>query len=85
MSAKTTQPFTFRLPKSGTVDPWWSFNRSGWNTLVLPNAGNKFRPPVKSIVIKQDGAKRGRRFIIFDSAKAYFEKLQREQSAKGEK
>ena len=77
---KQEHPFQIRLPKPGGVDPWWSYNRSGWNTLILPTAGNDFKPPVKSIVQRQSGRKRGVRFIIFESAKAHFDKLVKEQS-----
>lgn len=42
---------------------------------MLPNADNNFKPPIRSIAIKERGAKRGCRFILFDSAKAYFETL----------
>jgi hypothetical protein len=68
-------PVCFRLPKSPALDPHFGGSRSFWNGLVLPNAKNNFKPPVRSIVIAQPGAKRGIRFIVFDSAKAYFAAL----------
>lgn len=71
----------FRLPRQGEVDQWWAGNRSFWNERVLPTVRNGFKPEVKSIVVKQSGRKRGVRFVIFESAKAYFDKLRNEQEA----
>lgn len=48
---------------------------------MLPTARNNFKPEVKSLVVKQAGRKRGVRFVIFESAKAYFDKLRNEQEA----
>jgi len=72
-------PLQFRLPPPGQVDPWFQFNRSAWNALILPNVSNEFRPPVKSITSRQPGKKRGIRIVIFSSAKAYFDRLRAEQ------
>jgi hypothetical protein len=81
-------PLQFRLPPPGEVDPWFSLNRSAWNALILPHAGNKFSPQIRSITTRQPGCKRGIRIVIFASAKAFFDKLcadQLDQSpAKGE-
>lgn len=74
-------PVTFRLPKLGTVDPHFGGSRTFWNERILGTEENKFKPPVKSIVVKQRGAKRGIRFISFSSAKAYFEVLEQSQDS----
>ena len=68
-------PITFRLPPPGQVDPFWQRNRSGWNEIILPTPANGFRPPVKSIVERKPGNAKGRRFIVFESARRYFEHL----------
>lgn len=78
-------PIQFRLPKPHRgghrpdVDPWFGLNRSAWNALILPTDQNGNKPPVKSICIKKRGAARGLRLVIWDSAKAYFDKLTAEQ------
>lgn len=72
-------PVTFRLPKPGTSDPYFGASRSFWNERVLPSEANKFKPPVRSVVVRQAGAKRGIRFILFDSARTYFDSLARAQ------
>jgi hypothetical protein len=74
-------PIQFRLPPPGEVDPWFSLNRSAWNALILPHAGNSFTPQIKSITTRQAGKKRGIRIVIFSSAKAYFDKLCFEQES----
>jgi hypothetical protein len=84
-SEQSRFPFQFRLPKPsrkgqpGEVDPWFSGNRSFWNERVLATPRNSFRPEVKSIVVKQHGKRRGCRFILFESAKLFFDKLRAEQ------
>ncbi len=78
LSARLT-PYQFRLPRGKDVDEWWGLNRSAWNSLILPTKANRFIPPVKSLSMKQRGAARGIRLIIFTSAKAYFDKLEKEQ------
>ena len=78
--ATVTPPVTFRLPRVGTTDPFFGCARTFWNARVLPNASNNFKPPVRSIVVSQPGAKRGIRLIRFDSATAYFDALAASQS-----
>lgn len=72
-------PFSFRLPKPGTVDPYFGGTRTFWNQCILPTSSNGHQPLVKSIVRRQLGAKRAMRFIVYASARAYFEKLASEQ------
>lgn len=74
-------PVTFRLPPAGSVDPYFGGARTFWNERVLPTPENNFKPPVKSVVVKQRGAKRGIRFIVFTSAKAYFDALAAKQES----
>jgi hypothetical protein len=75
-----TNAITFRLPRNGFLDPVFSGTRSFWNLRVLPCKYNAFTPPVKSVVVKQDGTKRGVRFIFVDSAREYLERLAKEQA-----
>jgi hypothetical protein len=79
------QPQTFRLPKAGTVDPFFGGARTFWILRTLPSAYNNFKPPVKSIVVKEPGTKRGCRFIVFESAKAYFDTLLANQETESPK
>jgi hypothetical protein len=64
----------------GTQDPYFGAARTFWNARILPNADNNFKPPVRSIVVKEPGSKRGCRFILFESAKAYFDALANNQN-----
>ena len=68
-------PLTFRLPRQGETDPYFSLNRSAWNELILPTAANSYRPPIKSIVERKPGNAKGRRLIVFASARLHFERL----------
>ncbi len=73
--------YSFRLPRPGTVDPYFGGARTFWNENCLACEANGFKPPVKSIVVRKRGATRGIRFILFESAKAYFDRLAEEQQA----
>ncbi len=76
ITASTTgRPVLFRLPKPSQLDPFFQGNRSFWNELILPTADNGFKPPVRSIVQRKAGCAKGRRFIVFESAAAYFNRL----------
>lgn len=80
--AAAVTPQYFRLPKPGTVDPFFGGNRSFWNELVLPTPRNGFNPPVESITFKQPGATRGARFIVYASANAYFDEQRKKTAVK---
>ena len=75
-----SRPVTLRLPKNGETDPWFGWSRTFWNQKILPCDANNQKPPIKSIVVKQPGTKRGIRLILFDSARRYVEDLAREQT-----
>src|SRR4051794_30435183 len=70
-----------RLPKTGQRDPIYMLSRSSWNLLILPCTANKFRPPIRSISVRQPGTKRGVRLISLISARAYFQRLMDEAEA----
>ena len=65
------EPETMRLPKAGELDPHFGLARSALNELILPTPKNNFKPPVKSFVLRQKGARTGIRLISFQSLKAY--------------
>lgn len=72
--------FYLRLPRSGTYDSLFGLSRSTWNNLILPCKANGFKPPIRSISVKQRHAVRGCRLIVVESAMEYFAKLEAEQS-----
>jgi hypothetical protein len=71
----------YRLPKSGNLDPIFQLSRSKWNQLILPCEANGYRPPIRSVVLRQKGAVRGVRLIVAAAAHAYFAKLVAEAEA----
>lgn len=77
-----TAPFSFRLPRPGQRDPHFGLSRSGWNELILSCAANGEKPPVKSFVRSKPGKIRGCRFILYEAARLYFERLAKEQCPK---
>jgi len=79
-SPPTQRPIFFRLPKPGTVDPYFGGNRSFWNERILATPRNDHKPEVKSVTIRKRGARKGCKFIDFESALSYFNKLAEEQS-----
>ena len=68
-----------RLPKCG--GKLQGLSRSKLNQLILPSAANGFRPPVKSISVRNPGTIRGIRLIFIPSLYSYLESLAREQDA----
>jgi hypothetical protein len=78
---KQSVPYSFRLPKPGAVDPYFGAARTFWNQRILATRENGFRPPIRSISDRKKGAVRGVRFIIFESALAYFRQLEAQQNA----
>jgi len=67
----TVPPETFRLPPTRERDPYFGLGRSYWNSKILPNRGNNFKPEIKSYVIRKKGSRSGVRLIDFESAKAF--------------
>lgn len=64
-------PEFIRLPKTGTLDPLTGLTRSKLNELVLPCPANDHKPPVKSVCLRQRGAVKGVRLIVFKSLMDY--------------
>lgn len=57
------RPEFLRLPKTGTLCPVTGLSRSYLNGLILPTEANGHCPPVKSVCLRQRGAKKGVRII----------------------
>jgi hypothetical protein len=65
------RPEFIRLPQPGKRCPYTGLSRSGLNNLVLPCDLNGFKPPVRSVCLRQRGAVRGTRLICYDSLIGY--------------
>ena len=52
-----------RMPKARERDPLFGLSRSYLNNLVLPYRENRYRPPVRSVVLRRPGAKTGVRLV----------------------
>jgi len=65
------KPEFIRLPKAGTLCPHSGLSRSKMNELVLPSPVNNFKPPVKSISLRNRGQVKAVRLVVFDSLMAY--------------
>ena len=66
-----TRPEFIRLPKVGRQDPHTGLTRSAMNDLILPSEKNGGKPPVKSFVLRQRGARKGIRLISYESLLNY--------------
>jgi hypothetical protein len=64
-------PEFLRLPRTGTLCPFTGLTRSKLNELVLPCPQNDHKPPVKSVCLRQRGAVKGIRLIVFKSLMDY--------------
>ena len=69
-SVATAREF-LRLPRTGTLCPITGLSRSKMNELVLPCRNNDFKPPVRSVVLRQKGRIKGVRLIVFKSLFEY--------------
>jgi hypothetical protein len=66
-----TRPEFLRLPKPGHLCPLTGLNRSAINELILATPRNGHKPPVRSFVLRQKGAKTGIRLVDYDSLTGY--------------
>jgi len=73
-------PEFIRLPQVGTSDPHTGLKRSKMNELVLPSPTNNFKPPVRSICLRNKGQQKGVRLIVFASLMEYLRGLEVEQN-----
>lgn len=75
-TASPARPEFVRLPKPGTLCPWTGLSRSKLNELILPSPLNGYRPPVRSLSLRNRGQIRAVRLICFDSLMAYLRSLE---------
>jgi hypothetical protein len=71
LARPSTRPEFIRLAAPGQKCPYTGLSRSGLNSLVLPTAQNRFKPPVRSFVLRRPGAKTGVRLIDYEALVAY--------------
>jgi len=71
-------PEWIRLPKPSTLCPYTGLTRSKMNELILPCRANDFRPPVRSVVLRQRGKVKGVRLVNFDSLIGYIRQQETE-------
>ena len=64
-------PEFIRLPKTATLCPYSGLTRSKLNELVLACPQNDHKPPVKSVCLRQRGAVKGVRLIVYRSLMDY--------------
>ena len=64
-------PEFIRLPKTGTLCPYTGLTRSKLNELVLACPANEYKPQVKSVCLRQKGAIKGIRLVVFESLLNY--------------
>lgn len=72
-TVRTIRPEWIRLPPTGQSDPYTGLKRSKLNELILPSPANNFKPPVKSVCLRNKGQKKGVRLISYDSLLSYLE------------
>jgi hypothetical protein len=65
------KPEFIRMPKQGQHCPYTGLTRSYIYGLVISSKGNNFKPPVRSVCLRERGAKRGVRLIHYDSLLEY--------------
>lgn len=66
-------PEFIRLPPTGHRCPVTGMARSTLDVLTRPQKANKFKPPVRSHMLRRPGAARGIRLIEFASLRAFIE------------
>ncbi len=77
------KPETIRLPRVGSNCPHSGMSRAALNSVILPNEGNNYHPPVESFVLKRKGARTGIRLISYQSLIDYIH-LHKQPSGKPE-
>jgi hypothetical protein len=73
-------PEFIRLPKPGTLCRWTGLSRSKLNELILPSPLNSFKPPVRSLSLRNRGQIKAVRLIVLDSLLGYLRSLLEQQS-----
>jgi len=72
---KPINPEFVRLPKAGEFCPHCGLSRSALYRLVRPVPENDYKPPVKSVIVRQRGATRGSVLISYNSLLLYLNSL----------
>ena len=72
---KLRNPEFVRLPKAGEFCPHCGLSRSALYRLVRPVPENGYKPPVKSVIVRQRGATRGAVLVSYDSLLNYLNSL----------
>ena len=70
-SPRPVPPEFLRLPKPGHLCAWTGLSRSYLNLLILPTATNGHKPPVRSFVLRQPGARTGVRLVDYADLRRY--------------
>ena len=70
-AAPTPKPEFIRLPIVGSACSYTGLRRSKLNELVLPCQANGFKPQVRSVCLRQRGAKKGIRLVHYQSLMDY--------------
>ncbi len=73
-------PEFIRLPKPGTLCRWTGLSRSKLNELILPSPLNSFKPPVRSLSLRNRGQIKAVRLIVLESLLGYLRGLLEQQS-----
>jgi len=69
------RPEWIRLPKGKGRCEYTGLSRSTLYNLVSPCAGNRYRPPVRSVSLRKRGHLKGVRLISYDSLMSYLRSL----------
>jgi hypothetical protein len=64
-------PEFLRLPAPGQRCAWTGLSRSAINEWILPTPRNSNKPPVRSFVLRQKGAKTGIRLVDYSSLRSH--------------
>ena len=83
-NASQVTPEFIRLPKPSTLCSRTGLSRSKMNELVLPSELNGFKPPVRSLSLRNRGQTRAVRLIVFDSLISYLRSLLEQQAKDNE-
>ena len=70
-----SDPAYLRYPAPGYRDPLTGLSRGTLSELVVPCQANGFNPPVRSVLLKKQGATRGIRLIHVPSLLAHLDRL----------
>jgi hypothetical protein len=65
-----------RLPKPGQQRPLTGSSRSQLNQLIVPNELNEFKPPVRSVSLRNRGQIKSVRLVVVDSLLEYLYSLE---------